>query len=67
MKKKNKELSELTGAELAQRLDDAQKELFTLRVQQVSGRLENPLQIRSVRRNVARIKTLMNQAAKAEG
>ncbi len=67
MKKKTKDLTEMTGAELAQQLQDAQKELFTLRVQQVSGRLENPLQIRSVRRTVARIKTLMNQAAKAEG
>ena len=57
----------MTVAELQQQLDDAQKELFTLRLQKVSGQLEDPLRIRSVRRNIARIKTFMNQTAKAEG
>ena len=65
--KKVKQLTDMTTAELQQQLDDAKKELFTLRLQQVSGQLENPLRIRAVRRSVARIKTVMNQAAKAEG
>jgi len=65
--KKSKKLTENTTAELQQQLDDAKKELFTMRLQQVSGQLENPLRIRAVRRSVARIKTVMNQAAKAEG
>jgi large subunit ribosomal protein L29 len=52
---------------LRQQLEDINKELFTLRLQQVSGQLENPLRIRAARRSVARIKTVMNQAAKAEG
>lgn len=64
---KKKTLTDMTVAELQQQLDDAQKELFTLRLQQVSGQLEDPLRIRSVRRNIARIKTFMNQTAKAEG
>jgi ribosomal protein L29 len=38
-----------------------------MRLQQVSGQLENPLRIRAVRRSIARIKTVMNQAVKAEG
>ncbi len=65
--KKTKELTEMTAAELQEQLADAKKEMFTLRLQQVSGQLENPLQIRGVRRSIARIKTIMNQAANAEG
>lgn len=65
--KKTKELTEMTTAELQEQLADAKKEMFTLRLQQVSGQLENPLQIRSVRRSIARINTIMNQAANAEG
>jgi len=65
--KKTKELKDMTGGELQEQLDDAKKELFNLRLQQVSGQLENPLQIRAVRRSIARIKTIMNQAATAEG
>ena len=65
--KKQKQLNELSAVEIGQQLDDAQKELFKLRVQQVSGQLENPLRIRTVRRSIARIKTSMNQAVKAEG
>ncbi|MFA6172449.1 MAG: 50S ribosomal protein L29 [Kiritimatiellales bacterium] len=65
--KKVKELTDMTTVELQQQLEDAKKELFTLRLQQVSGQLENPLRIRATRRAVARIKTVMNQAARAEG
>jgi len=63
---KTKQLTDMTTAELQEQLDDAKKEMFNLRLQQVSGQLENPLQIRSVRRSIARIKTIMNQAT-AEG
>jgi len=65
--KKTKQLTEMTGAELHEQLDDAKKEMFNLRLQQVSGQLENPLQIRAVRRSIARIKTILNQAETAEG
>ena len=65
--KKVKELTDMTTIELQQQLEDMKKEQFTLRLQQVSGQLENPLRIRAMRRSVARIKTVMNQAAKAEG
>ena len=64
--KKVKQLTDKTTIELQQQLDDAKRELFNLRLQQVSGQLENPLRIRAVRRSVARIKTVMNQAAKPE-
>ena len=64
---KDKQLNDMTTAELQAQLDDAKKEMFTLRFQQVAGQLENPLRIRSLRRSIARIKTIMNQAETAEG
>ena len=37
------------------------KELFNLRFQHVTGQLENPLQMREVRKNIARVKTIMRE------
>lgn len=65
--KKNNELKDMTTAELQQQLDDVKQEMFSLRLQQVSGQLENPLRIRTLRRQIARIKTFMSQTATAEG
>lgn len=65
--KKAKQLNDMTTDELQAQLNDAKKEMFNLRLQQVSGQLENPLQIRTLRRTIARIKTIMNQAETAEG
>jgi large subunit ribosomal protein L29 len=62
---KASEIRELTAAELNQKLADTQKELFNLRVQQTSGQLEKPSRIRELRRDVARILTVIN-AKKAE-
>jgi large subunit ribosomal protein L29 len=66
MKKKTKSFADMTADELEQQLGEKKKELFELRLQQVSGQVENPLRIRTARRTIARIKTIMNQAAKAE-
>lgn len=63
--KKVKQRTEHTIAELQQQLEDTKKELFALRLQKVSSKLENPLRIRAVRRSIARIQTIMNQTAKA--
>ncbi|MGD9874443.1 MAG: 50S ribosomal protein L29 [Kiritimatiellia bacterium] len=51
------EIKELTGEELAQRKDDARKELFNLRLQQTGGQLEKPSRIRDIRRDIARMNT----------
>ena len=53
------EIRELTEAELRQRLQDTQKELFNLRVQQSYGQLEKSSRIRELRRDVARINTVI--------
>jgi large subunit ribosomal protein L29 len=62
---KVKDLKEMTMEELGQQLQDIKKEQFNLKVQQVSGQLENPARIKDLRRSVARIKTIQNQ--KVEG
>ncbi len=49
--------------ELKTQLMDLKKEQFNLRFQRASGQLENTARIRAVRRDVARIKTLLNQRA----
>jgi len=62
---KVKDLKEMTMEELDQQLQDIKKEQFNLKVQQVSGQLENPARIKDLRRSVARIQTIQNQ--KVEG
>jgi len=63
---KLKELKEMTVEELEQQLAEIGKEQFNLKLQQVSGQLENPARITQLRRTVARIKTIQNQK-KVEG
>jgi large subunit ribosomal protein L29 len=60
------ELKEMTMEELDQQLVDIKKEQFNLKLQQVSGQLENPARMKELRRTVARIKTIQN-AKKVEG
>jgi len=61
-----KELRQLTGPELADKEKQLVQELFTLRFQFGSGRLENPMQIRKTKRDIARLKTVMTEVAKKE-
>lgn len=60
------ELKEMTMEELEQQLVDIKKEQFNLKLQQVSGQLENPARMKELRRMVARIKTIQT-AKKVEG
>ncbi|MGH7727022.1 MAG: 50S ribosomal protein L29 [Candidatus Eiseniibacteriota bacterium] len=65
-----KSLRELTGlspAELEQRLKDLREELFNLRFRNSMRQLDNALKIRSTRRDIARILTLLRQDAAAKG
>ena len=54
---KAKEVKEMTNEELAQKLADLKSELFNLRFRLASGQLENPLSIRTCKRNIARVNT----------
>ena len=60
------ELRDKTPDQLRDELANLKKEAFNLRFQQATGQLENPARLRSVRRDAARVKTILNeQAARA--
>jgi large subunit ribosomal protein L29 len=54
-------LRDLTDVELNQKLLDSKSELFNLRFQLATGQLENPLKIRTVRKDIARVKTVIRE------
>jgi large subunit ribosomal protein L29 len=58
---KASELRSKTRVELDQELHDLLKEQFTLRMQQGTGQLARPDQMNKVRKNIARVKTVMNE------
>ena len=55
------ELRELTEDELATRLKEAKAELFNLRVQAATGQMDNNRRLQVVRRDIARIYTIMRE------
>ncbi|MDI9548401.1 MAG: 50S ribosomal protein L29 [Chloroflexota bacterium] len=55
------ELRSMTNAELANKLDDAYQEMFNLRFQRSTGQLTNTARVGEVRRQVARIKTILRE------
>ena len=57
---KLKELKELTNEELASHRAKLKQEALNLRVQQQTGQLENPALIKTIRREIARIATILN-------
>ncbi len=63
---KASELRELTATELEQKELDLEKELMNLRFQLATGQIENPVSIRYIRRDLARVKTLLNEKVLAE-
>jgi large subunit ribosomal protein L29 len=54
------EIKELTAKELLTRKRELREEFFNLRVQQQSGQLEKPHMLRTLRRNIARIETVLS-------
>ncbi|MCY3669638.1 MAG: 50S ribosomal protein L29 [Alphaproteobacteria bacterium] len=54
-----------TADELSELLEDLQKAAFNLRFQRASGQLENTAEIRKVRRDIARIKTILGEKSRA--
>ena len=61
-----KDLKGKSVAELNEELVAAKQELFNLRVQNATNQLENTSRIKEVRRNIARIQTVITEASKAE-
>ena len=60
-----KELKSQSVADLQAQLVEAKKELFNLRFQNATNQLDNTARIKEVRRNIARIQTVITEKAKA--
>ncbi|NLS44804.1 MAG: 50S ribosomal protein L29 [Firmicutes bacterium] len=58
---KIREIRDLSGDELNLRLDSLKEELFNLRFQVATGQLDNPMRVREVRKDIARVKTVLRQ------
>ncbi|HIZ63017.1 MAG TPA: 50S ribosomal protein L29 [Firmicutes bacterium] len=54
---KGNEFHNMTDAELTKKLQDLKSELFNLRFRHASGQLENPVSIRTCKRDIARVNT----------
>ena len=52
---------DMTTAELRQKYADLKNELFNLRFQQTTGQLKNPLMIRTVKKDIARVMTTLRE------
>ncbi len=64
------EIRAMTDDELGGRLEEARQELFNLRFQRATGNLSTPTRFRHIRRDVARIKTVLRErdlAAELQG
>lgn len=59
------ELRDKSVDELQTRERELSEQLFKLRFQRATGRMENPSKMRQVRREIARIKTLLNEKSRA--
>ena len=60
------DLKAKSAAELNEELVAAKKELFNLRFQNATNKLDNTSRIKEVRKNIARIQTMITEASKAE-
>ena len=56
-----KKMRELTEVELNTELDKMKKELFNLRFQHVTGQLENHVKMRELKKDIARVKTIIRE------
>ncbi len=62
---KAEDLRAKTPDELTEQLLGLKKEAFNLRVQKATGQLENPARVRQVRRDIARVKTILRERSRA--
>ena len=63
---KAKDLRELPDEDLLERVESLKEELFNLRFQYATGQLDNPMRIKQVRHDIARMLTLLRQRATEE-
>ena len=60
---KAKEIRNLSDQDLSQKLQDLKQELFNLRFQIAAGQLENPNAIGTVKKDIARVRTIQQERA----
>ena len=58
---KAKELKNLSVEELNAKLEELKKDLFMLRMQHATNQLDNPLQIATTKKDIARVKTIIRE------
>ena len=58
---KANEIRKMSAAELEAKLAELKKDLFMLRMQHATNKLDNPLQIAAVKKDIARIKTIIRE------
>jgi len=58
---KTSELREMTSAELETKLQSLKEELFNLRFQLAINQLDNPMRIKAVKKDIARVQTIIRQ------
>ena len=58
---KAKELKNLSVEELDKKLNDLKKDLFMLRMQHATNQLDNPMQLANVKKDIARVKTIIRE------
>ena len=56
-----KEIRKLSDSELVNKIKETKEELFTKRMQQANGTLEKPTELRTLRKNVAKMKTVLTE------
>lgn len=58
---KTNELREMNMTELTQELQELKSELFKLRFQHATNQLDNPMKLKSVKKDIARVKTIIRE------
>jgi large subunit ribosomal protein L29 len=59
-----KEIRDLTTEEILQKERELAEELFRLRLRKSTGQLDNPMRLRHLRRDIARLKTIQHERAR---
>ena len=58
---KANEVRQMSGEELQTKLQDLKKDLFNLRLQHATNQLDNPIRIAEVKKDIARVKTIIRE------
>jgi large subunit ribosomal protein L29 len=63
---KPSEIREMSAEDMREKLASLKEELFNLRFQHATGQLENPMRIKEVKKDIARVKTIQTEMAKKD-